>query len=132
MKAYDGETSAGEVDLVYGRIDRILEDASKTAGLTKTQFKDWGQIARVVSRSKGGRGRSLPERKKNERGVISRVGRDSSARRRDHQRKADEDRKRKEEQDKKKKEQQKKEEEDKKKRDEWEKAMRRDKEREKR
>ena len=65
--AYDEETSEGEVDLIYGRIGRILDDAAKTAGLTKTQFKDRKQTERVEPRTKGGRGRSLSKRRKESR-----------------------------------------------------------------
>ena len=78
----------------YGRIERIVDDAAKTAGLTKTQFEDWGQIGRVETRTKGGRGRSLSKRRKERRETNGRVDRETSANRSDRQRKADEDRRR--------------------------------------
>ena len=40
MKAYDEETEEGEAELVFGRIDRIVEDAAKTSRLKKTQFQE--------------------------------------------------------------------------------------------
>ena len=55
MKSYDEETEAGKADLIYGRIERIPDDAAKTAGLAKTQFNDWRQIERVENNAKSGR-----------------------------------------------------------------------------
>ena len=33
-------------ELIFGRIERMVEDAEKTEGLTKTQFKDWGRLGK--------------------------------------------------------------------------------------
>ena len=55
MKSYDEGTEEGGSELIFGRIDRIVEDAAKTAGLTNTQFKEWNQIERIETRPKGGR-----------------------------------------------------------------------------
>ena len=55
MKSYDDETSEGGAELIFGRIGRIVEYAAETAGLTKTQFKDWGKIDRIETHPKGGR-----------------------------------------------------------------------------
>ena len=40
MGECDEETERGNVDLVYGRIERML-DASKMSGLTRKQYSDW-------------------------------------------------------------------------------------------
>ena len=48
---YDEETSEGGADLIYGKSERILDDAAKTDGLTKKQFSDWGGIERVETRT---------------------------------------------------------------------------------
>ena len=44
MASYAEETSEGKAWLIFGRMGRIIEDAAKTAGLTKTQFEDWEKI----------------------------------------------------------------------------------------
>ena len=53
--AYDEETALGKVDRIYGKLERILADAAKTAGITKKQFGDWEHIGRVETRAKEGR-----------------------------------------------------------------------------
>ena len=44
LMAIIGEsTGGGKVDLSHGRIEQIPDHAPKLAGLTKTQYAEWGQ-----------------------------------------------------------------------------------------
>ena len=124
MEAYDEETAEGKVDLIYGRIEQMVDEAAKVAGLTKRQYADWKRIERMGNSTKNNRGRSLSKRRKDKREANERVGRESSANRRDRQRKADKERKKKEEQDKRSEEKQKRVAEE---TEGWRKAMRREK-----
>ena len=47
IAAYGEETAEEKSELIFGGIDRIIEDSTKTAGLTKTQFKDWKKIGHI-------------------------------------------------------------------------------------
>ena len=51
------------VDFRHGRIGRILDQSPQIAGLTKTQYKDWGDEEASDTRRRK-RGRSLSERRK--------------------------------------------------------------------
>ena len=61
MEVLDIESGQGKVDLFHGRIDHILDDAAKNAGLTKTQYKCWkkeegiGKRVCAIERSKSRR-----------------------------------------------------------------------------
>ena len=43
MASRDEETGRGKSGPFHGRIERILDNAAKIAGLAKTQYKDWGK-----------------------------------------------------------------------------------------
>ena len=40
-KAFDEETSQGKVDLIYGRIEHMLDEAAKMSGLPTRQYIGW-------------------------------------------------------------------------------------------
>ena len=123
MEACDDETE-GDVELIFGRIERMIEDAEKTACLTKTHFKDGGGWA-VGTKPKGGRERSLSKRGKSRREAIEEVGREPNTRRSERKKKADEDRKRQKNRTRKERAEAPRKQ---KRKEEWEKAARRDKE----
>ena len=82
-KAYGGETTTGEEDLIYGSIEHMLDEAAKMSGLTKKQYIDWKRIECMETNTKGNRGRSLSRRKKERRGLTEREDMESIANRRD-------------------------------------------------
>ena len=68
MAPYAGETAEGKVELIFGIIESMTEDASKTEGVKKMQFKDWEKIGKIETTPQGGRGRILSKRGKARRG----------------------------------------------------------------
>ena len=41
MAAPDKETGQGKVELIRGRLEKIIDNEEKLAGLAKTKYKDW-------------------------------------------------------------------------------------------
>ena len=95
MRSYDEETSDGEAGRIYGRLEHVVDIASKISGLTQKQYRDWGEIECMDANEKR-RGRSLSRRRKERREIMGRSDRESSVDRRDRPRAADEERKKKE------------------------------------
>ena len=63
MASCDDETPEVEVELIFGRIGRPIEDAEKTEGITKRNSEN--ETGRKIETTpKGGRGRSLSKRRK--------------------------------------------------------------------
>ena len=87
MKAYDAETAEGKADLIYGRIEHLLDTAAKIAGLTQGQYREWRTVERLETGPKSGRGRSLSNRRKRRHVQQEEADRETSAARRDRQKK---------------------------------------------
>ena len=64
MKAYDGKSAEGEIELIHGRIEHILDTSAKVAGLTNKQYKEWRRIECLEEKYKSGRSRSTSKRRK--------------------------------------------------------------------
>ena len=98
MEAYDEETEEeaeeGKADLIYGRLEHMLDNASQISGLTQKQYRDWGKIECMDTNTRNSRGRSLSKRRKGRMEITERSDRESSANRGYRQREADEERKR--------------------------------------
>ena len=71
MGILDRETGQGKVDLLHGRIEHIIDNAAKNAGLMKAQYKCWEKAEGIDARVPT-RGRRIPERIKEREGIIPR------------------------------------------------------------
>ena len=58
-KAYDEETSEGKAELVYGRLEHMIDSASEISGLTQKQYRDWRKIECMDTSARNSRGRIL-------------------------------------------------------------------------
>ena len=85
MKVYNEETAAGKAHLIYGRLGRMIDEASKMSGLTQKQYRDWGKIECMDTNARNSRGRILSKRRKDKKNATERVDRETSASRRDRQ-----------------------------------------------
>ena len=64
MKAYDGETPERKVDIIYGKIEHILDTSAKVAGLTNKHYQEWGKIECLATGAKRSRwGKLIKEEK---------------------------------------------------------------------
>ena len=64
MKAYDAGTPDGKVDLIYDRLEQLLDTSAQIAGLTQGQYRDWGTLEFFETGPMSGR--SLSKRMKND------------------------------------------------------------------
>ena len=68
MEVYGEETAEEKVDLIYGRIGKMIDEAAKIAGITKKQYEDWKRIERMETDTRRNRGRILSKREKGQKG----------------------------------------------------------------
>ena len=62
-ESYDEETGEGGANLIYGGIGKMIEDSTKTAGLTKNATQGLGETGNIDTRARK-RGRTLSNRGK--------------------------------------------------------------------
>ena len=61
MDAYGKESKEGKIDLINGRLEYMMETASRTAGLTEKQYREWRKAERLEPLKRNGRGET-PQR----------------------------------------------------------------------
>ena len=83
MEACDEETEGGELVLIYGGIEHMVDGAENLLGLTQKQCRDWRKIECMDTNTRNSRGRSLSKRRKDKKEAKERVDRETSANRRD-------------------------------------------------
>ena len=67
MEAYGKESKEGKQDLINGKFEHMIETASKVAGLTSKQYREWRRTEKLEAKKENGRGRSISRiRKKRE------------------------------------------------------------------
>ena len=47
MEAYEKENREGKLGLINGKFEHMIETASKVAGLTRKQYKEWREMEKL-------------------------------------------------------------------------------------
>ena len=68
MEAYDEDAAGGKVDLIYGRVGRMIDEAAKMSGLTQKQYRDWGKIECMDTNTRNSRGDPIKKEERQEGG----------------------------------------------------------------
>ena len=77
MKILDDETEQAKVDMAHGGIEQIFEEATKEAGISETQYRDWGEAGGAPGQK--GRSSVLSKRRKTRQGRNGRINRELRA-----------------------------------------------------
>ena len=64
MGAYGKESKDRKQDLINGKFEHMLDTASKVAGLTGKQYRDWRRTEKLEAKKENGRSRSVSRRRK--------------------------------------------------------------------
>ena len=94
MDAYGRESKEGRMGLINGRLEYMMETASKTAGLTEKQYREWRKAEKLEPLKRNGRGRSISKRRKRRDRTQGRTAREETAERQDLRRQQEEEKRR--------------------------------------
>ena len=64
MEAYGKENREGKLDLTNGKFENMIETASKVAGLTRKQYKEWREMENWKRRRRMEGGKPVEEKGK--------------------------------------------------------------------
>ena len=96
MEAYGKEAKDGKQDLINGKFEHMLDTASKVAGLTSKQYRDWRRTEKLEAKKENGRDRSISRIRKKREEAWGQTEREASAERKEKRRAQEEDKRRKE------------------------------------